>query len=145
MPDHGLAARTPRVVSVEAFDEHGATVVVSGDLDLATAPQLDEAISGQIAEGHRQLVIDLSGATFLDSMAMGTLLASIAPLRDDPAGEVVLTGAHGMVGRSLAISGIGAMFTMYDTRGAAICEMGDGTESLRHTRRNAGGRPDRSV
>jgi anti-anti-sigma factor len=139
MSERGLTARTPRVVSAEAFNEHGATVVVSGDLDLATAPQLDEAISGKIAEGHRQFVIDLSEATFLDSMAMGTLLTSIAPLRDDPAGEVVLSGAHGMVERSLSVSGIGAMFSAYDTRAAAISGMEETPGSLRHAWRHVGG------
>jgi anti-anti-sigma factor len=131
--DGQLAVRTPRVVSVETFDEQGATVVVDGDLDLDTAPQLGVAISETITDGHRHLVIDLSAATFLDSVAMGTLLTSIAPLRDDQAAVVVLAGGRGIVERSLTVSGIGAMFTMFDTREAAISGVRGASDSLRHT------------
>jgi anti-anti-sigma factor len=130
------ARPTPAVVSVESFGEQGATVVVDGDLDLDTAPQLEAAISDRISDGDRHLVIDLSAATFLDSMAMGTLLTSIAPLRDDATAIVVLVSGPEIVERSLAVSGVGEMFTAFDTREAAISGLSGTTESLRHTWRH---------
>jgi anti-sigma B factor antagonist len=125
------ANSTPRVVAVEAFDAHGAAIVVDGDLDLETSSQLETALVETIAKGHRHLVIDLSAATFLDSTAMGKLLTSIGPLRDEPAAAVVLVGAQGIVERSLAISGIDQMFSSFDTREAAIGHLGGGPEPLR--------------
>lgn len=110
----------PRVVTSEPFSEHGAAIVVDGDLDLEFADQLESEIAAMIADRHRHLVIDLSAASFLDSMAMGSLLLAIAPLQDDPDAAVVLAGVHGMVDRSLAVSGIGAMFAAFSTRDAAI-------------------------
>ena len=110
----------PPVVSSEALSSACTVVIVDGDLDLATAPQLESHITARIAEGHRQLVVDLSGATFLDSTAMATLLLAIAPLRDDPAAAVVLAGAGGVVDRALTVSGIGALFQGFATRAAAI-------------------------
>lgn len=71
-----IARSTPRVVRTEILSRHGAAVIVDGDLDLETASQLDDAISTQIANGHLHFVIDLSDATFLDCIAMGTLLRS---------------------------------------------------------------------
>ena len=64
--------------------DRDAVVIVEGDLDLATAPQLEAVIAGLVADGHRRLVIDLSDATFLDSIGIGMLFLAIAPLRDDP-------------------------------------------------------------
>jgi anti-sigma B factor antagonist len=110
----------PGVVTVEPFDEHGAVVVVEGDLDVAVAPQFREAVGHAIDTGHHHLVIDLTGATFIDSAALGTLLRAIAPLRTNPAAAVVLAGAHGVVERSLEVSGVGAMFTLFDTCDAGV-------------------------
>jgi anti-anti-sigma factor len=136
-----LADRPPRVITAEVFDDQGATIVVDGDLDLETAPQLASAIADMIAEGHLHLVIDLSAATFLDSMAMGALLRAVAPLRPNPAAAVALAGAHGIVDRSLSISGIGEMFARFDSREAAIDAMGDTTAPMRDAWRTTRSRP----
>jgi anti-anti-sigma factor len=108
------------VVTVELFDERGAVIVVDGDLDIETVPQLEAAFSDTIAGGHRHFVVDLTAATFLDSMALGTLLRSLRPLHDEPAAAVALVGAQGIVERSLTISGIGQMFTAFDSREVAV-------------------------
>jgi anti-sigma B factor antagonist len=117
--EDGLS-RPPRVVSVETFEVGGATVIVDGDLELETAPQLEAAITGLIGDGYQRLVIDLSAATFLDSVAMGTLMSSIEPLADDPDAAVVVAGSHGVVQRWLTITGIDRLFIRFATRGAAI-------------------------
>ena len=90
-------------VTTEPFSPHGAFVRVAGDLDLALAPRLGDAIEGEIARGHRHLVIDLSAATFLDCTSVATLLRAVAPLRDDPDAAVVLAGATGIVKRLLML------------------------------------------
>ena len=102
------------VVRGEMFDEQGAIVAVDGELDLATAPQLGAVIAEITDYGHRRLVIDLTAAGFLDSTAMEILLYSIAPLREDLDAAVVLAGAHGCVERSLKVSGVAGMFTLFE-------------------------------
>jgi anti-sigma B factor antagonist len=47
---------------------------VAGELDIATAPQLDDAAAELLAKGIRQLLIDLSGLTFIDSSGLRTLI-----------------------------------------------------------------------
>jgi len=136
-----FAERAPPVVRAEPFDAHGSVIVVDGELDLETAPQLQVGIAGQIACGHRHLLVDLSAATFMDSVAMRMLLYAIAPLRDDPDAAVVLVGAHGMVERALEASGIGAMFAMFDTTEAAISGLNVRRETLNGTWRSLPPRP----
>jgi anti-sigma B factor antagonist len=66
-----------------------ATVVrVSGELDLHTAGQLEEAIS--TADGL-PLVVDLSEVTFLDSTALGVLIRTSRRAPDRPV-PLVLDG-----------------------------------------------------
>jgi stage II sporulation protein AA (anti-sigma F factor antagonist) len=122
---------SPHVVWSETISEHGAVVVVDGDLDLETAHQLEAHLARRIAAGHRHLVVDLTTATFLDSTAMRTLVTTIAPLRDEPDAAVVLAGANGVVERALSVSGIGALFAAYDTRDDAIVGLNDAAEPLR--------------
>jgi anti-sigma B factor antagonist len=128
-----VPGRIPRAVLLDPFDEQGTTVVVDGDLDLETAPQLNRVISDQVARGHRHFVVDLSAATFLDSVAIGTLFRSIEPLREDSDAGVVLAGAKGIVERSLLVSGVGQMFTMFKTREEAIIGVTASPDALRQT------------
>ena len=53
----------------------GATVVVvSGELDVLTAPKLNRWVDDVIRRGEGNVVIDLSEAGFIDSLGLHTLL-----------------------------------------------------------------------
>ena len=54
------------------------THVVSprGEIDLATHRQLREAIQELLVAGNVDIVVDLTHTTFLDSTALGTLIAA---------------------------------------------------------------------
>jgi anti-anti-sigma factor len=49
------------------------TYFLGGELDLATAPMLEEAIAPSVANGGG-IVLDLASVTFLDSMAINAIL-----------------------------------------------------------------------
>ncbi len=112
-------ANTPCAITSERLSEHGAAVIVDGELDLDTAPLLASAIDRQIADGHRHLLVDLTATSFLDSTSLGTLIRTVQPLRDEPDAAVVLAGAGGVVARALLTSGVGQLFTMFATRDEA--------------------------
>jgi anti-sigma B factor antagonist len=48
----------------------GQRLRLSGELDIATAPQLEAAVASALARGARRLVIDLSGLQFIDSSGL---------------------------------------------------------------------------
>lgn len=56
---------------ISAFGMH--RVVITGELDLATAPDVDSAVSGLSARGA-QIEINLLRATFIDCAGLGSLL-----------------------------------------------------------------------
>jgi anti-sigma B factor antagonist len=105
-----LAVYQTSSVTTAAFGTRGSFVRVTGELDLALAPRLEHAIAGEIRRGHRHLVIDLSGATFLDCASVGTMLRAIAPLRTEPDATVVLAGPKGIVKRLLELLQLDRMF-----------------------------------
>jgi anti-sigma B factor antagonist len=43
---------------------------VSGELDLATVPELEQAVEAALTDGARELVIDLTRIAFVDSSAL---------------------------------------------------------------------------
>ena len=81
----------------------GTVVTVAGELDLATAPELEQAL----ADADGQVTVDLSATTFADPSALRVLLAARADgvhLRVRPRGG-------GQVARLLALTGTEALLT----------------------------------
>ena len=68
--------------------DEGASVVVRGEVDMATAPQLDAAL--ETVGGN--VVVDLAGVTFLDSSGIGVLVR--AAQRSQATGHALRTRAE---------------------------------------------------
>jgi anti-sigma B factor antagonist len=60
-----------------------ARMTVAGELDIATVDQLEAEVGAVLARGVRQLVLDLTGLTFIDSSALRLFIV----LNDRSAGE----------------------------------------------------------
>jgi anti-sigma B factor antagonist len=54
------------------------TLLLAGELDMATAPELEASVAGLCAEGAGEVVLDLSGLTFIDSTGLRAILAARA-------------------------------------------------------------------
>ena len=52
----------------------GVAVRVTGELDLATVGDLEETVESALSEGHRALLIDLTGCEFIDSSVLSLLV-----------------------------------------------------------------------
>jgi len=60
-----------------------ARLTVAGELDIATVSQLEAEVEAVLARGVRELILDLSGLTFIDSSALRLFIV----LKDRSAGE----------------------------------------------------------
>jgi anti-sigma B factor antagonist len=54
----------------------GWIVSLVGEIDLYTVPQLERELDRALAEGCRHVVVDLGGATFIDSTGLGVVFAA---------------------------------------------------------------------
>jgi len=55
-------------------DSRGVRVRIIGELDLASAPELDRVLDGLANDGHDAVLIDLSAVTFMDSMGLASIV-----------------------------------------------------------------------
>ena len=113
------------VVDVLDLTDRLSVIAVHGQADLHTASDLRSAISEAIDRGAVHLVVDLSEATFIDSMTLGVLLGAVKRLR--PSGgavSVVCTDPH--IRRIFEITLLDRIFTLYPDRQAAVDGAGGG-------------------
>jgi anti-sigma B factor antagonist len=71
-------ATPPEEFSISAADRDGrAHLTLRGELDLATAPELEQLVNERI-DGSQEVVIDLRGLDFMDSSGIRVLVAAHA-------------------------------------------------------------------
>lgn len=93
---------------IQADLEHDARVCVvsvEGEIDAATAPELEVALESAIHRGCLNLVIDLERVTYADSSALGLIVTLNRELQPRN-GRLVLAGASRDVSRILELSGL---------------------------------------
>lgn len=83
-------------------------VSVDGELDMTAAPDLRDAIHAAIDAGAVTVVVDLNDVTFIDSTAIGVLMAARQRLRQ-AGGSLELVCGEPNVVRILEIVGIRAV------------------------------------
>jgi anti-anti-sigma factor len=96
---------SPQAFTVETGPAEGGRVAirVSGELDMAASAGLTEAIVG--AEGCDRITLDLRGVTFLDSSAIGALVASGREVAER-GGRLEIGARSDIVSRVLEITGL---------------------------------------
>jgi anti-anti-sigma factor len=69
--------RPPQPFSATTAERDGAfTVLLSGELDMATAPDVALVFDALVDEGPHEIVLDLSALSFIDSSGIAVLVAS---------------------------------------------------------------------
>ncbi len=66
---------TPGAFAVQIEGDDPLRIVVRGELDVATAPQLREGLQAAAERGAQEMVLDASGLDFIDSVGIGLLVA----------------------------------------------------------------------
>ena len=81
-------------------------MVVRGEVDLATAPKLQQALADRLSHGPPSILrLDLSGVSFMDSTGLHALLVAQRAARL-LGGDLVLVAISPQVTRLLEITGI---------------------------------------
>jgi anti-sigma B factor antagonist len=98
-------------ITSERLSSDSYLVRVTGELDLYTAPQLDNELEGILRDGAVHVVVDLRDVPFLDSTGLGVLLSAAHRLGKD---GFVLTGLGPESRRVLEITGADRLLTVVE-------------------------------
>jgi anti-anti-sigma factor len=113
----------PDSITTLVADHDGVSVVsVSGEIDLVTAPALEQAIGSVVAEGPTALVIDLSAVEFLGSVGLKILAATYEKLGTTDFGVVARGPA---TRRPIHLTGLDKTFPLYPTLDDALTAVRD--------------------
>jgi anti-anti-sigma factor len=91
---------------------------VAGELDLATVPQLEQALEGPLRDAGR-LVVDLSECSFIDSSGLRALVGARAA-SEAAGGSFALVTSGAELIRILAVAGLDSVFEIHEERRAAL-------------------------
>jgi anti-sigma B factor antagonist len=96
-----------------------ALIVVHGQADLHTAPELREELHRVIDDGAFQVIVDLTDASFVDSMTLGVLLGGVKRLRPQGGQLRVVVDKPGLR-RIFEVTLLDRVFTLFPTRADAL-------------------------
>ena len=95
-------------------------MTLAGEVDAFNAPDLREEVHELLAQDSvKQLLIDLSAVTFMDSAALGAIVAALRRLRER-GGELRLVAPRGNAARIFELTGLDAVLDFSPDREAAI-------------------------
>lgn len=102
-------------------------LTVSGELDLSTAPRLEQPLDAALAGGNAAVVIDLSGCEFIDSTGIALIVRAWQRLDGDSetngAGHFALCGLGDQVRRLLEVSGLESSLPIFNNRDEAFAQL----------------------
>jgi anti-sigma B factor antagonist len=101
-------------VSTTELGNRAARVVVAGEVDLSTAPELKKVLTGVIDGGARFVLVDLSDATFIDSTTLGVLMGAVKRVRPD-GGEIAIACDDPNILKIFEITLLDRTFAIFDT------------------------------
>lgn len=125
-PFDSIAPVSPAPFDVQSEEVDGGIRVftVRGELDMNTAPELEQALETTVAEEKAAVMLDLSDCEFIDSTGIALIVRTWQRLDRDAGnggeGKFVLCCVNHQVRRLLKITGVESSISLHEQRDAAL-------------------------
>jgi anti-sigma B factor antagonist len=96
-----------------------SVVTVTGEIDVATAPDLKECLVAQASDGVSAIVVDLSGVSFIDSTALGVLVGAFRR-QEEAGGTLKLVVTEPRILKVLEITALTSVFPVFASVDEAV-------------------------
>ena len=107
-------------VSRRVLNDHVCVVAVTGEVDMATAPEFRDALTAAVEDENTDgIVVDLSGVTFLDSTALNALVRCFEQ-QQARLQRLTLVSSDSRVTVLLEVTRLDRLFEVFPTRDEAI-------------------------
>lgn len=94
-------------------------VVVSGEIDVYTAPKLREQLIDLVSAGNYHIVVDMEGVEFLDSTGLGVLVGGLKRVRAHD-GSLRLVCTQERILKIFRITGLTKVFPIHSSVEEAV-------------------------
>ncbi len=106
-------------VKTEKLSDGQYVISLSGEVDLYTAPEFKQQLLEVIEQGGRDVIVDLSNTTFIDSTTLGVLVGGVKRLRTNE-GQLALVCSDRNITKIFEITGLDRVFAIHPTLEAAL-------------------------
>jgi anti-sigma B factor antagonist len=106
-------------INTEKTGDDAYVIALAGEVDLYTAPEFKQQLLDIIGEGAKEVVVDFSRTTFIDSTTLGVLVGGVKRLR--PAGgRLSIVCSDRNITKIFEITGLDKVFPIYESREEAL-------------------------
>jgi len=109
-------------IKTEQLGDDAYVISLAGEVDLYTAPEFKQQLLEVIGQGGKQVIVDFSDTTFIDSTTLGVLVGGVKRLRTNE-GQLSLVCSDRNITKIFEITGLDRVFTIYLTRGEAVARV----------------------
>jgi anti-sigma B factor antagonist len=106
-------------ISSDPLGDATVAIVLTGEVDLYTAPRFKDELVRAVEAGSRRVVVDLTDTTFIDSTTLGVLVGGLRRLRPD-GGDLALVITDRNIRKVFEITGLDRVFAIHETRDEAL-------------------------
>ena len=106
-------------VKTDKVDETTYVISLTGEVDLYTAPEFKQQLLDVISQGGKNVVVDFTNTTFIDSTTLGVLVGGVKRVRTND-GQMSLVCSDRNITKIFEITGLDRVFTIYATRDEAV-------------------------
>ena len=110
-------------VKTERVEDGTYVISLAGEVDLYTAPEFKQQLLDVIGKGGKDVVVDFSDTTFIDSTTLGVLVGGVKRLRAQE-GRLSLVCSDRNITKIFEITGLDRVFTIYPSRDEALAKTG---------------------
>jgi anti-sigma B factor antagonist len=114
-------------IKTERLDDKSYVIALAGEVDLYTAPEFKQQLLDVIGQGAKDVVVDFSETTFIDSTTLGVLVGGVKRLRTND-GQLSLVCSDRNITKIFEITGLDRVFAIYGSRDEALAGMGSATQ-----------------
>ena len=110
-------------VKTDKVDDTTYVISLTGQVDLYTAPEFKQQLLEVIGQGGKNVIVDFTSTTFIDSTTLGVLVGGVKRLRAQE-GRLSLVCSDRNITKIFEITGLDRVFTIYPTRDEALAKTG---------------------
>jgi anti-sigma B factor antagonist len=106
-------------VEVKEVNERTAVISFQGAIDTSNTPEIGEGLKSLISQGKSNIVIDLSGVSYIGSWGLGVTISVYKAARENK-GTLKLTQVPPEIMDVFNLTGLDKIFEIYDSVNDAL-------------------------